>query len=351
MLEKIKKILTQATFVFLLALPASNNYEMHDYSFGGGGTGLTSSSNYKAKGVLGETSGALDGTTYDMGAGLEFMQQANVPGALTFTNPANHYNKLKFVLNTGDNPSDAQFAIAISTDNFVTTNYIQADNTIGATAVYQTYTTWGGASGAFVIGLATNTTYKVKAKAIHTLYNETQFGPESSASTSSVNLTYDLDVASTDTESAPPYIVSFGTLSVGSVTTAADKIWVDLDTNADNGAFVYLYSNSSGLQSANASYTITSATADLTGVSEGYGIQIATVTQSSGGPLAKVSPYNGAMENVGIINTTSRNILTTSNAPIVGGRASIFVKAKASTSTPAASDFSSTITMIASSTF
>jgi hypothetical protein len=286
-----------------------------------------------------------------LAAGLEFVQQANVPAAPTFTNPANYYNKLKFVLDTGNNPSDTVFAIAISTDNFTTTNYIQADNTIGSSPVYQTYASWGGATGATVIGLATNTTYKIKTKAMHTKFNESGFSAVATAATEAVILSYDLDVSASDSETAAPYVVSFGTLSLGSVTTTAEKVWVDLDTNAENGAFVYAYANNAGLTSASSGYTITSATADLSSANEGYGLQIASVTQSAGGPLTKVSPYNGATENVGIINTVSRNILTSSNAPITAGRASIYVKAKASTSTPAAADFSDVLTMIASSTF
>lgn len=350
-LKNLKKI-SQFFFVFLLALPTSTNYEMHDYGFGGGGTSVGNSTNYSTKAILGEVSGPEDvGSTYNLLSGLEFIQQANVPAAPTFTNPSNYYNKLKFTLDTGNNPTDTTFAIAISTDNFTTTNFIQSDNTIGATAIYQTYSAWGGASGANVIGLTPNTTYKIKVKAVQTKYNESAYSAVATASTSNVSLTYDLDISASDSETAAPYTVSFGTLSVGSVTTATNKIWVDIDTNADNGAFVYLYSNGAGLTSANASYTINSATDNLTGASEGYGIQIATVTQSAGGPLTKVSPYDNSSENVGVINTTSRNILTTGGAPITGGRASLYVKAKAATTTPAASDFSSTITMIASSSF
>lgn len=339
-------------FLFLFALPASSNYEMHDYSMSGGGVGITDSGNYSMKAVLGEQSGQKGvGTTYNLGPGLEFMQQANVPPAPTFTNPSSYYNKLAFTLSTGGNPSDTLFAIAISSDDFATTNFIQADNTVGATAVYQTYATWGGGSGSVVIGLTPSTTYKIKVKAMHTKYSETEYSSTASATTAAVSLTYDLDVASTDTETSAPYSVGFGTLAVGSVTTATNKVWVDVSTNAENGAFVYLYTNGTGLSSAATGYTIASATTNLASASEGFGVQVATVAQTSGGPLAKVSPYDQSAENVGLIDTATRTILTTSNAPITAGRASISLKAKAATSTPSAGDFTSTITMIASGTF
>jgi hypothetical protein len=135
------------------------------------------------------------------------------------------------------------------------------------------------------------------------------------------------------------------------VTTASDKIWIDLDTNAEGGGFVYDYNSSGGLHSANASYTISSATADLGSVSEGYGFQVATTTQSAGGPFNAVSPYNLGTQNVGVVDSTTRTILTSSSTPITAGRASISVKAKASTTTPTAADYADTITMIASATF
>lgn len=336
----------------LFALPSSGSYEMRDFGFGAGGSGISDSGSYSLQGIAGEVSGQKGvGSTYNLGEGLTFTQQSNVPAAPTFTNPSNYYNRLPFVINTENNPSDTLYAVAISTDDFVTTNYVQADDTIGASAVYQTYTDWGGGSGEFVIGLSPSTTYKMKVKAVQTKYTETELSSSATAATLSPTLSYDLDVSSTDSESGSPYTVSFGTLSLGSVTTASDKVWVDLDTNAEGGAFVYVYTDGTGLTSSAAGYTLTSATADLSSVSEGYGAQVSTLTQSAGGPLIALSPYDGAGQNVGSLNTTSRSIFSSSGMPITGGRGSILLKAKASITTPSASDYSDTITMIASSTF
>jgi hypothetical protein len=352
MSKSIQKTLVSFSLL-LFVLPSSTTYEMHDVGFGAGGSGISDSTSYSSIGIVGEQGSSEKniGTTYNLGPGLIFTQQANVPGAPAFTNPSSYYNKLQFILDTGSNPSDTLYAIAISTDDFVTTNYVQADNTIGSSAVYQTYAVWGGGSGANVIGLVPGTTYKMRVKAVHTKYTETEYSATATAATVNPTLTYDIDVASTDTESASPYIVAFGTLSVGSVSTATNRIWVDIDSNAENGAQVYAYDTSGGLVSANASNTITSATADLSAVPTGYGLQIATVTQSAGGPLAKVSPFNGASENVGGITTASQTIFTTTGAPITAGRASIYLKAKAATTTPAASDYADTIIMIASGSF
>ncbi|MFZ1654805.1 MAG: hypothetical protein WBO92_05305, partial [Candidatus Moraniibacteriota bacterium] len=127
----------------LFAMPASTNFQLKDFGYGGGGVANGTSSNYAIEGIAGEQNATkLSGTTYDLGPGLQFTNQANVPPAPTFTNPANYYNKLRLTLATGGNPSDTLFAIAISTDNFVTTNYVQSDNTVGATLGLEDYQTY-----------------------------------------------------------------------------------------------------------------------------------------------------------------------------------------------------------------
>jgi len=216
-------------------MPASTNYKLKDFGFGTGGTGNSSSSNYLLNAITGEQSGAkMSGTNYNLGPGLEFTNQANVPAAPVFTNPGNYYNKLQIVLNTSDNPTDTEYAIAISTDNFVTeTNYVQNDNTVGSTLGiedYQTYVEWGGASGFFVVGLSSNTTYYVKVKAMQGKFTETNYGPVATAATVSPTLTFDIDVSATDTETDPPFSINFGDLVAGSVTDSPQKIWIDLST-------------------------------------------------------------------------------------------------------------------------
>lgn len=202
-----------------------------------------------------------------------------------------------------------------------------------------------------MIGLSSNTTYAIKVKAVQTKYTETEYSLEATASTVSPTLSFDLDISATDSESSAPYTLAIGSLSTSSVTTASEKIWVDLETNAAGGAFVYIYSLSTGLSSLKAGYTITSATTNLATAQEGYGLQVSSLNQSSGGPFLAVNPYDGSLENIGILDTTSRNILSSSGVPITAGRASIFVKAKASALTPSASDYTDTITIIASGTF
>lgn len=343
------------SFTFLFVFPASTNYQLKDFNYGGGGVGNATSSNYAIEGTAGEqNSMSLSGTTYNLGPGLEFTNQANVPPAPTFTNPANYYNKLKLVLSTGGNPTDTLFAIAISSDAFSSdTRYVQSDNTVGATLGledYRTYTSFGGGSGFNIIGLSANTTYTVKVKAWQGKFTETGYGPTASAATVGSKFTFDIDVSATDSDTSPPYATNFGNLLPGTVTDSPEKIWVDFDTNAESGGKVYVVGSHSGLESTRASYTIAAVTGNLTSLSEGFGAQGSSATQGAGGPFSIDSFYNLSGNNVALTDTTIRDIFTTS-APITAGRGSFLLKAKSSAVTPAASDYSETLTVIASASF
>jgi hypothetical protein len=109
------------TPLLVLAAPSSSNYQLKEYSFGGGGPNDSSSNSYRVNGVSGETgTGQGSSSNFKIGEGLSFDQQSNVPSAPTLTNPSRYYNKLHIVINNGSNPTDTVFAIAISTDVFAT---------------------------------------------------------------------------------------------------------------------------------------------------------------------------------------------------------------------------------------
>lgn len=340
----------------IFAFPASTNYQLKDYNYGGGGVGNGSSSTYSLMGTAGEQSaGLLDGTTYDLGPGLVFTNQANVPSAPTFTNPSNYYNKLQIVLNTGSNPTDTVFAIAISSDNFASdTRYVQSDDTVGSTLGledYQTYANWGGGSGTLIIGLAPGTTYTVKVKAMQGKFTETGYGPTASAATVNPQLSFDIDIGtSSSVNNDPPYTINMGDLPAGSVVNSTDKIWVDLDTNGVSGGRVYVSAANNGLYSSTVNHTIASSTGNLSSLQSGFGAQGSTATQGSGGPLSIVTPYDGASDNIGVTDTTIREIFSSSN-PITAGRGSFLLKAKSANTTPAAGDYIETLTVIASGSF
>ena len=308
-----------------------------------------SSTNFKAEGTTGEIGGALSSTNFRANSGLIIVQQANTPGVPTLTNGASWYNKLNLIIDTANNPSDTLYAIAITDDNWVTTEYVQNDGTVGSTLGiedYQTYTAWGSGTGEYVIGLTAGTTYKVKVKANQGDFTEGPYGPEDSAATEALSLSFDIDVASTDTETAAPYTVSMGQLTIGGITTATNKVWVDIDTNAESGGFVYVYDQYAGLRSSNANHTIDSASTNLSSATEGFGVRSDSVSG-----LTAVSPYAGSGENVGILDSTVRELYHSSYAPVSNGRASLVIKTKTSNVTPSANDYTDTLTFISAATF
>jgi hypothetical protein len=345
----VRNVAVLLIFVF----PASTNFRLNEWSVGGGSE-QGKSANFKAETVIDSTVGDQSkSTNYQINPGLMFVQMANVPPAPNFTNPADYYNKLHIILNTGANPSDTKFAVAISTDNFLTTNYVKADNTVGTTLTigdWRDYASWGTGTGIDIVGLSPDTTYYVKVKAEQGDFTESGWGPMASTATSPASLTFDIDVAATDTETAPPYTVALGDLTPGSITTATDKIWTDFATNANSGGVVYVAGTNGGLKSTATNYTIGSITANLSGQSEGYGLKVSSITETSGGPFTAESPFNGGAENVGSSGTVLIP-LSSSLSPLVGGRNSIDVKTIINSLTPGATDYTETLTLVAAGTF
>ncbi len=338
--------------------PASSNYKLYDYGFGAGGTATSSSSNYSLFGTVGQVDqGSPSSSNYFIGAGLEYTLQASTPAMPTFVNSNNWYNKLHLTINRGGNdPTDTTYAIRIASGSGQF-QYIQNDNTVGNTLGledWQSYTSWGGSSGFNIIGLYPGTTYTVQVAAKQgQFYTQFMWSPAANAATSNPTLSFDIDVAPIDQSTSPPYSVAIGNLTPGSVTAANDKVWVSISTNATNGGLIYILGTNTGLLSSTASHTISAVSNDLSnvGVTEGYGAQNNSVTQTSGGPMEAVSPYNGAGDTVGILDTAKRTMYDSSGAPVASGRVSFTLKAKASNTTPAANDYSDVLTVLATGSF
>lgn len=336
--------------------PSSGNYKLMDYGFGSGGVATSSSSNYSLFGTLGQVDqGSPSSANYFIGAGLEYTIQSSVSAAPTFVNPSNWYNKLRLTINPGgQNPTDYTYAIRIASEsgNF---KYVQNDNTVGESLGnedWQSYTLWGSSSGFTIIGLDPDTTYTAQVSSRQgQFFTQFMWSPAATATTDVSSLSFDIDIASSDSETAAPYTLNIGSLSPGSVITAPEKAWVDFSTNANSGGFLSISGTNTGLQSPTASHTITSTTADLTAQPSGYGARSSSVSQSSGGPMQALSPYNGVSNNVGILTTTKNYIYDSNSSPVVGGRVSFELKAKASTTTPSANDYADVLTILATGSF
>jgi hypothetical protein len=334
------------------AAPSSTNFTLKSYDFGSGGTSSSTSTNYSLNGISGEQSASgQTSSSYSTVSGINATIDANEPPAPSVTNPSNYYDRLQIVLNTANNPSDTRYLIAISSNGFTTTQYVQSSNSIGTSQAlinYQTYTAWGGASGFYVTGLAASTTYQVKVKALEGNFSGSPYGPIASAATVAQQVSFGLTTSPT----SAPLTVSFPSLTPGSVISGNASAVVSLTSNADNGGTVYIKSANGGLTSVFASTTISSATANLTAATSGYGAQVnsSSTTQTAGGPFTIVSPFNGTGNSVGGLATTLQPILVT-GGPITSGTSTIALLAKVSNITPSASDYSDSLTLVAAMNF
>jgi hypothetical protein len=357
LLAIVVAILLWVSSTAFASLPATSTYQLNSFGFGSGGTANSGTSTYSLEGISGEIAGQTASTAnYSDKPGFIETEQANVP-KVTITNPSNYYDKLKFVIDEQGNPTDAKYALQVKVNDVAcdfttgTIRYVKTDLTLGASLTvsdYQTYTTWGGASGANIIGLTPNTTYCIRAKATQGQFTESGYGPSTSAATIGQQLSF--CTYSTSGSCGASNSVAFGAMNAGSASDSSTNIGVDFATNADSGGYVYIYSANGGLSSSQASYTITSATDDLSSANSGYGAQISSVSQSSGGPFTKVSPYDNSSQNVGILSTNVKTLLS-STSPIAGGLSTIQLKAKPSSTTPAATDYADTLTLIAAAAF
>jgi hypothetical protein len=202
---------------------SSPNYNLENSDFTVGGDN-SSSANYRSQDELGGSGDAASNSSnFKVSPGLQTANFPGVPAAPTLTNTGGTlYNALDFIIATGGNSSDTQYAIAISSDDFVTTQFIQTDNTLGTTEAWQTYAGWNSGTGERVTGLLANTTYKIKVKARHGVDTESGYSVTATAATVNPTLT-----ASTATA------ISFGSLLVGSANVAAHTVTVT--TNATGG--------------------------------------------------------------------------------------------------------------------
>ncbi len=320
---------------------SSTSYKLNSYSVGPGGTNNASSTTYKAQANVGEISGTANSTTYTANTGAVQTEQINVPLAPTLSNGSGtYYNELQFTVNFTNDPTDATYAIAVSSNSFVTTNYVQSTGLLGSSPVYQSYTAWGGSGGSYMTGLSNSTTYEVKVAAKEGQFTNTEYGAYASATTTAPSITF----------SVSPTSISLGNLTAGSVITGGTNITASLTTDAESGANVFLIGKYGGLHSPTKSYTIAGVTGNLASLSEGFGLQGVSATQSSGGPLSLVSPYNGSANNVGTDTTAFTQVLTTADE-VSSGVGTIELQAKSAKTDPAGTDYQEVLTFSASASF
>lgn len=274
----ISNLLSLISTSLVLAGPQSSTYELKEFGFGAGGEASISSNTYSMFGTAGEIDAAsTESTTYRNNPGLIFTMQANVPPAPTFANPSNNYDRLKIILNIGNNPSDAQFAIAVTSALWNGDKYVQNDNTIGdvlGNEDWQTFANWGDTGGFYLTGLTNDTIYTIKVKARQGIYTETSWGPTVSQTTDIPSLTFGIDSAT----------VTFNNLNSGNNFTDSSKsTLVTTSTNAYNGYIIYGH-DTNALDAANIPNYASSNSSPSTWTNIGFGYTTSDNNVTGGTP-------------------------------------------------------------------
>lgn len=182
--------------------------------------------------------------------------------------------------------------------------------------------------------------------------------------TATVNqsITFDLDASVADGENDPAYSVALGTITttdsrVSGTTDSINMIIAEGDTNATGGMTVTVRNanGANGLASTSVpADNIGSADGAIIDGTENYGICVITAGLSG---FTIDTPYSGntcatnsETNDVEGLTTTGENILTTT-APVSAAHAEIAVNAAIAGTTVAHSDYTDTLTFIATATF
>jgi hypothetical protein len=238
-------------FNILAQTMSSPSYKIENPQFNSGGEN-SSSTNFRSRDSIGgEDSARSTSTNFRLFPGFLPPAYPGVPGVPTLANTGGTlYNSLDFAVSTGGNPSDVNYAVAISSDAFVSDiNYIQTNLTIATSTVWQLYSAWGSGALQRVTTLLPNTTYTIKVKARYGPDSETGFSNTVQAATVAPTLTATIQgVASgttiggvSTTIDTTATSVAFSTLQNGSIKLGAQKITVN--TNAVAGYTVTLQQN------------------------------------------------------------------------------------------------------------
>lgn len=162
-------------------------------------------------------------------------------------------------------------------------------------------------------------------------------------------------------ETAAPYAVNLQELSFSTLTNEGTsnvtEIYIDLNSNADDGTKVYIKSlyGAAGLSSAHSSDNIPSATQVnvVNSVDGNYGVAAAEEAGATEGSLVPASPFDvySTPNSVGALTTSFQEIFNTNGVPIIDGDGEVAVRAVAGRSTSAADDYTDTLTFRATGAF
>lgn len=183
--------------------------------------------------------------------------------------------------------------------------------------------------------------------------------------TATVNqsITFDLDTSVADGETATPYSVALGTITttdtrVSGSTDSVNMIIAEGDTNASGGMVVTVRNanGANGLASTSVpADDIDSADGDMIDGTENYGLCVITAGLTG---FSIDTAYtstdcvtNSETNDIEGLTTTGENILNSASAPLANGHAEISVNGAVAGTTVAHSDYTDTLTFIATGTF
>lgn len=148
---------------------------------------------------------------------------------------------------------------------------------------------------------------------------------------------------------------ALGTLTTGSVTTSPTPRTATISTNAKNGWQVWAKDSNTGLNSSTASKTIASTTpgtnSTLVAGTEGYNTGITTSQVGGTGTITVAAPFVGTAAGQGGGLDTSLRSLATSNGTADTAVLTIKNNVAINATTPGASDYTDTITVIGAGLF
>lgn len=378
----------------------STTYRIKDPTIDSGGE-VVESTSYKQILSIGDPTAydKLESTSYRLRSGFPEGSQANVPAVVCFETDTTSgttscvkatgmqevcgtpgcYDRAKIEIDDQGNPYDTLYLVKVVDDANSTTYYLQSDHTLSTTydindfldqcdlegydADEPTCDTGEGREDTSlqkynVYSLRPGSSYTVSVSALHGDLTQTGFSATANATTENIQVTFDLDISATDSETSGPYSVDLGKLSASSTTTATESIWIDIGSNNFNGVNVYAEDLYDGLDNSGA--TIDSETEDIDGgggSNGGFGLKTISVSETSLGPLLNTSTiYNTAGSNeVGRLQSSATNLILFTNTSganlgqIEGGRSENEVKAR-SGSASISGDYSDTVTFTATLT-
>ena len=176
-------------------------------------------------------------------------------------------------------------------------------------------------------------------------------------------ITFDLDTSVADAETDPPYTVPLGTITttdtrVSGTTDSINMIIIEGETNA-SGGMVVTVRNANGangmISTSVPADNINSADGDMIDGIENYGLCVITAGLVGFSIDAAYTSTdcvtNSETNDIEALTTTGESILNSVGDPLVAGHAEISVNAAISNVTPAHSDYTDTLTFIATGTF